>query len=133
MDASTIIAALQEAMPGLQLEAAPSIDLQPTLYVPPGDLFAVARALLERPAFQFNFLAELTAIDFWPREPRFEVVYVLVSIERRARLRMKVRLAGDQARLPTVTSLWPARTGSSARSGICSASSSTAIPIPAAC
>jgi NADH-quinone oxidoreductase subunit C len=108
MDASTTIAALQEGVPGAQIEAAASSDLQPTLYVAPGDLPAVARALREHPALRFDFLAELTAIDFWPREPRFEVVYLLVSIERRARLRMKVRLGGDQARLATVTGLWPA-------------------------
>ena len=108
MDASTIIAALQVDMPGARLEAASSSDSQPTIYVPPGDLVAVARVLREGPALQFDFLAELTAIDFWPREPRFEVVYLLVSIERRLRLRLKVRLAGDQARLATVTNLWPA-------------------------
>ena len=42
-----------------------------------------------------------------PREPRFEVGYVLVSIEQRLRLRMKVRL-GTDAHLATVTGIWPA-------------------------
>ena len=61
MDASTIIAALQEGLPGAQIEAAPSVDLQPTIMVAAGDLPAVARALREHPALQFDFLAELTA------------------------------------------------------------------------
>src|SRR2546428_5820435 len=108
MDASTTIARLGEGAPGAQIEAAPSSDLQPTLVVAAGDLPAVARALREDPVLQFDSLAELTAIDFWPREPRFEVVYLLVSTERRARLRMKVRLAADQARIATVIALWPA-------------------------
>ena len=108
MDASTIIAALQDGIPGAPIEAGPSADLQPTIVVTAADLPAVARALRERSDLAFDFLAELTAIDVWPREPRFEVVYLLVSIERRARLRMKVPLPGDQARLATVTSLWPA-------------------------
>ena len=45
---------------------------------------AVARALRDHPDLRFNLLAELTAVDFWPREPRFEIVYVLVSLEHRA-------------------------------------------------
>ena len=93
---------------------------QLTIYVSRDELPAVARTLRQDPDLQFNFLAELTAIDFWPREPRFEVVYVLVSLERRARVRLKVRLAG----VPTRTSAtWRRRhlagrqLGSSARSG----------------
>ena len=108
MDASTTIAALQEGLPGAQIEAAASSDLQPTMFVAPGDLPAVARALREHPGLRFDFLAELTAIDFWPREPRFEVVYLLVSIQHRARLRLKVRLNGDRPSLATATDLWPA-------------------------
>ena len=53
-------------------------------------------------------LAELTAVDFWPREPRFEVVYILVSIAHRLRLRLKVRLHGDDAHVATVSGIWPA-------------------------
>src|SRR5205814_10140626 len=69
---------------------------------------AVARALRESADLRFALLAELTAVDYWPREPRFEVVYVLVSFEHRARLRMKVRLPADAARVGTVTGVWPA-------------------------
>ena len=32
-------------------------------------------------------LAEVTAVDFWPREPRFELIYILVSLEHRLRVR----------------------------------------------
>ena len=56
-----------------------------------------ARALRDAPDLRFAFLAELTAVDFWPREPRFELVYILVSLEHRLRLRMKVRLRGADA------------------------------------
>ena len=52
-------------------------------------------------------LAELTAVDFWPREPRFEVVYILISIEHRMRFRVKVRLDGADAHLATVSGIWP--------------------------
>jgi NADH-quinone oxidoreductase subunit C len=108
MEATVLLRSLQEAAPGARLESAPSVDLQTTLYVAREDLLIVARALRDRADLGFNFLAELTAVDFWPREPRFELVYLLVSIEHRLRLRMKVKLHGADARLSTVSGLWPA-------------------------
>ena len=78
------------------------------MYVSRDDVATVAHALKNHPDLQFAFLAELTAVDFWPREPRFEVVYVLVSITHRARLRMKVRLNADDAHVTTVSEIWPA-------------------------
>ncbi len=54
-----------------------------------------------------NFLSDLTCVDCYPREPRFEVVYHLLSIPRKERLRLKVRLAGGDAVVESVTSVWP--------------------------
>jgi len=108
MDASALIASLQDAVPGAQFEAAPSIDLQTTIYAHPEALPAAARALRDRPELDFALLAELTAVDLWPTEPRFELVYVLVSITHRQRLRMKVRLNADAAHVATVSGVWPA-------------------------
>ena len=108
MDGSALIASLQPAVPGATLEPAASVDLQTTLYVSREHVLDVARALRDLPELRFAFLAELTAVDFWPREPRFEVVYVLVSIEHRQRVRLKVRLHGSDAHVATVTGIWPA-------------------------
>jgi NADH-quinone oxidoreductase subunit C len=108
MDASALIAVLQDAVPGAQFEAAPSIDLQTTMYVPADALPAVARTLRDRGDLAFTFLAELTAVDYWPTEPRFELVYIVVSPANRLRLRLKVRLNADAAHIATVTGIWPA-------------------------
>jgi NADH-quinone oxidoreductase subunit C len=108
MDASALIAALQEAVPGAQLEPAASVDLQITLYIGRDDVPAVLRALRDRDDLAFAFLAELTAADFWPREPRFELIYLLVSFTHRHRVRVKVRLHGEDAHVATVSDLWPA-------------------------
>jgi hypothetical protein len=124
MDANTLIASLQDAVPGAPIEGVPSVDLQTTIYVGRDELPAIARSLKDRPELAFNLLAEITAVDFWPREPRFELVYILVSIPNRLRLRMKVRLPGGDARVATVIGVGRRRTGSSAKSGTCSASSS---------
>jgi NADH-quinone oxidoreductase subunit C len=78
------------------------------MYVSRDELPAVARALRDRPDLAFTFLAEVTAVDFWPREPRFEVVYILVSIAQRLRLRVKVRLHGADPHVATVSGVWPA-------------------------
>jgi len=108
MDPTALIASLQEAVPGAQIESVPSVDLQTTMYVSREDLPAVARALRDRPELAFNLLAEITAVDFWPREPRFELVYILVSIPNRLRVRMKVRLSGADPHAPTMIGVWPA-------------------------
>jgi NADH-quinone oxidoreductase subunit C len=107
-DASALITRLQELFPGAGLEAAPSIDLQETIFVPKEHALDVLRALRDGADLRFVFLAELTAADYWPREPRFELVYVLVSLEHRRRVRLKVRLPDDQARVATASGLWPA-------------------------
>jgi NADH-quinone oxidoreductase subunit C len=108
MDSTTLIASLRQAAPGAELEAAPSVDLHTTLYVGRDILPTVARTLRDAPNLQFDFLAELTAADFWPREPRFELVYILVSTKLKQRVRMKVRLQGNDAHVATVSGVWPA-------------------------
>jgi NADH-quinone oxidoreductase subunit C len=108
MDADALLASLQQAVPGAQFERAPTIDLQTVVYTSRDTLPDVARALRDRPELAFHLLAEITAADYWPAEPRFELVYILVSIAHRARLRLKVRLNADDARVATVTSVWPA-------------------------
>jgi NADH-quinone oxidoreductase subunit C len=108
MDPNTLIASLKEALPGAQIESVPSVDLQTTMYVSREDVPALARVLRDRPELGFNLLAEITAVDFWPREPRFELVYILVSIPNRLRLRMKVRLPGADPHVSTLIGVWPA-------------------------
>ena len=108
MDATAIAAAIGEALPGVPVEVAPSIDLHSTIYVTPENLIDVLRTLRDRPDLRFALLSEMTAADFWPSDPRFEVIYILVSIEHRLRVRLKVRVAGEDPHLPTATVVWPA-------------------------
>jgi NADH-quinone oxidoreductase subunit C len=108
MDSSALVRALEDAVPFVRFQAAPAVDLQTTVYVERDDLLSVARGLRDHPALRFTLLADLTAIDFHPRDPRFEIVYLLVSIEHRLRLRLKVRLVNVDARIASVTDVWPA-------------------------
>jgi NADH-quinone oxidoreductase subunit C len=56
----------------------------------------------------FNYLADITCVDWFPSEPRFEVVYHLLSITKKERVRLKVRLEGSSPALDSVTQVWPA-------------------------
>jgi NADH-quinone oxidoreductase subunit C len=103
MDVDALVASLQAEVPEAQVERVPSIDLQATCYVAREAMPAVARLLRDRPDLAFNFLAELTAVDFAPREPRYEIVYMVVSIVNRMRLRIKVRIPADDPHIATVT------------------------------
>ena len=108
MDADALIASLRQAAPGAEFESVPSVDPQTTIYAPRDGFAAIARALREMPGLQFDFLAELTATDYWPREPRFELLYMLVSTALRQRARVKVRVRSDDAHVATVSRVWPA-------------------------
>jgi NADH-quinone oxidoreductase subunit C len=109
VDASSIIETLTAVVPGAACEAAPSVDFA-TICVPARSLVDTCRALRDTPALRFNVLIEITAADYLPREPRFEIVYHLLSIPNRQRLRVKVRVASTELDgvVPTVQSIWPA-------------------------
>jgi NADH-quinone oxidoreductase subunit C len=106
MDAVEIITTLTPLVPGAALEVGHSIDM-PTVYVPADRLVETCTQLRDTPALGFTALIEITAADYFPREPRFEVVYHLLSIPNRQRLRLKVRVAGGGS-VPTVQRVWPA-------------------------
>jgi len=107
VDLPTIVAALSAAVPGTALEDGGAVD-QPTLIVSRDSLLDVCQALLDEESLKFDLLSDVTAVDWWPREPRFQVVYHLVSTVNRARLRLRVPLAGSDAHVPTVREIWPA-------------------------
>ena len=49
----------------------------------------------------------MTGVDRFPAEPRFEINYHHVSMARRERLRLKVRVDGANPVVETVTNIWP--------------------------
>ena len=100
-----MIELLRSLFPAAALEPGESTD-QPSIRVPAANLVEVCRALRDRPECGFILLADVTAVDRWPRQPRWEVVYHLSSMTQR--LRVTVSLDGVSPRLPTVQSVWPA-------------------------
>jgi NADH-quinone oxidoreductase subunit C len=105
VDSDAIISALTPVVPGAAYEAGASVDFA-TIYVPADRLVETGIALVETPSLRFTALVEVTAADYFPRDPRFEVVYHLLSIPNRLRLRLKVRV-GERGSVPTVQRIWP--------------------------
>jgi len=75
-----------------------------TLEIPPAKIGSVCGFL--KYDQKFVRLSTVTAVDHYPVEPRFEVVYHLHSIERNERVRLKCRLGGEDPAIESVTSVW---------------------------
>ncbi len=78
-----------------------------TLYV---DANSIVAASKQAKAIGFNRVSAVTAVDWHPQEPRFEVVYNLHSLPLNGgsheRLRLKCRLSGEAPEIDSVTSVW---------------------------
>jgi NADH-quinone oxidoreductase subunit C len=79
-----------------------------TIWVAQDQIREAAAILRDAAQCPFNFLADLTCVDWYPLEPRFEVVYHLFSISKKERVRLKARLDGSSPVIESVTSVWPA-------------------------
>jgi NADH-quinone oxidoreductase subunit C len=75
-----------------------------TLEIAPARIVSVCGFLKYDRAFVR--LSSVTAVDRYPSEPRFEVVYHLHSIEHNERLRLKCRIPGENPEIASVTSVW---------------------------
>ncbi len=72
-------------------------------------LFEIAKHLKEDPELQYNFLMDVTAVDYLKMNqlPRFEVVYHLFSLPFKARVRIKVPLDEEALEVDSLVPLWP--------------------------
>jgi len=78
-----------------------------TLVVPREQLRRVCSYLRSEPGLEFNFLSDVSAMDRFPLEPRFDVNYHLLSITTRQVVRVRVRLEGSDPQVESVTAIWP--------------------------
>jgi NADH-quinone oxidoreductase subunit C len=79
-----------------------------SIFVERSSIREACALLRDDPRCPFNFLSDVTCVDWYPSEPRFEVIYHLLSIPQKERVRLKVRLGSDSPALESVTSVWPA-------------------------
>jgi len=66
-----------------------------------------AEYLRAEPGLQFDFLSDISAVDRFPSEPRFEVNYHLLSISLRQTVRLRVWVAGKDPVVASVMPVWP--------------------------
>jgi len=64
-------------------------------------------ALFCRDTLGFDFLLDLCSVDHYGADPRFEVVYELLSLATKGHLRLKAPLSEEQAEIASVTDVWP--------------------------
>ncbi len=79
-----------------------------TIWIEKGLIREACAILRDSPECPFDYLADLTCVDWYPSEPRFEVVYHLLSISKKERVRLKARLEASSPAIESVTSVWPA-------------------------
>ncbi len=82
-----------------------------TIVVRPEAIAAVGQTLRDAPELRYDYLADISAVDWPEREPRFDVVYHLLSLPTHAVLRLKVRVGDEDTphpEVPSVTAVWPA-------------------------
>ena len=60
-----------------------------------------------RETLGFNYLIDLSSVDHFGNEPRYEVVYELYSMKDCVHLRLKISVSEDDCTVPTVSDIWP--------------------------
>ncbi len=76
-----------------------------TYAIAPADLREIAKFC--RDELSFDYLIDITSIDNFGDEPRFEIVYELYSIPLGVHLRLKLRISEEVGAVDTVSDIWP--------------------------
>jgi len=99
---SPVAAALDQRF-GAAVQGGHNDRNEPTVFIAPESILEVCRFLKGEQGF--IRLSGITAVDWLPADPRFEVVYLLHSIERNLRFRLKCR-TGEEGEVESVTPVW---------------------------
>ncbi len=75
-----------------------------TVTVMPSNIVAAAEAVK---AAGYAYLMDVTAVDWYPSEPRFQVSYHLLSMATKQLMRLAVMLPGEDPTVDSITSVWP--------------------------
>ncbi len=103
---SKVLAALQSRFGNLVLSTH-SFCGDDTAVIDRKALREIAQFLRDDAAMDFNFLMDLTAVDYPKDEARFEVVYHFYSLKHNHRVRIKARVAEADPTIDSLTDLWP--------------------------
>ncbi len=68
---------------------------------------AACACLRDTPGLKYNFLADITGVDYYPDTPRFAVCYHLYSMPHNRMVRLKVYVPEDDPVVPSLIAEWP--------------------------
>ncbi len=77
-----------------------------TAVVKKADIVKICRFLRDDNDLLYNFMMDLTAVDYLGREPRFEVVYHFYSLKHNIRVRIKAPVPESDCAIDSIVSLW---------------------------
>jgi NADH-quinone oxidoreductase subunit C len=77
-----------------------------TAVVRPEALRPVVEFLRHDSRMAFDLLVDMTAVDLGQRKPRFDVVYHLLSLSHKLRLRLKVRVDESGPEVESLSPVW---------------------------
>jgi NADH-quinone oxidoreductase subunit C len=90
---------------GAKLLAQSEFRGETTYTIRAADLREVARFC--RDDISFDYLIDITSVDNFGEEPRFEIVYELYSMTLAIHLRLKLQVSEDAGAVDTVSDIWP--------------------------
>ena len=67
----------------------------------------IRSAVIAVQAAGYNFFEDMTAVDWFPSSPRFQLSYHILSFTNKERIRLRVLLEGDSPTVESVTPVWP--------------------------
>ena len=107
MTGEEIIAKVKSSL-GEGIQTAGVVLGDAVIHVAPEALPGTAKFLREDPDLCFDYLSQITGVDYLEqdREPRFEVVYELHSMDHNHTIRIRVGLPEDGPSVPTVSDIW---------------------------
>jgi NADH-quinone oxidoreductase subunit C len=97
---------LIEKLPGAVVETHARLA-DATAVVERGRIREVMTLLRDDPQLAFEMLSDVTAVDYLPRVPRFEVVYHLYSVSKNHRVRIKARVPEESPSIASCCSVYP--------------------------
>jgi NADH-quinone oxidoreductase subunit C len=104
--AKAVIEALAARFPGDVYEPYEGVGGDDCIFVRKSHVAEVCRFLKEEPSLAFNVAPYVTAVDYLGQEPRFEVVYNLLSTTHNHRIRLRVKVPENDLVVPSITPIW---------------------------
>ena len=101
MDKVEITKIIQDKFTILNVEVKPDL----TILLSSDKILPICQFLHDDPELNFVYVADITAVDYPQRSPRFDVVYHLYSIDKNHRIRIKTGVDEGKS-IPSVTGIW---------------------------